>query len=74
MPKDGVHCYTWTEDESAKGSNEVASTLHRTLRSLSYKGIHEVRLVANGCAGQNKNSTMIGVVLWWLQNEAPAQA
>lgn len=73
MPKDGVHCYTWSEDESAKGSNEVASALHSTLRSLSYEGVQEVRLVADGCAGQNKNSTMIGMLLWWLQNEAPAQ-
>lgn len=30
-------------------------------------------MVADGYAGQNKNSTMICMVLWWLQNEAPAQ-
>ncbi|KAH7972793.1 hypothetical protein HPB52_017174 [Rhipicephalus sanguineus] len=63
MPKDGVHCYTWSQDQSVKGSNEVASALHNTLRILSYKGIQEVRLVADGCAGQNKNSTMIGMLL-----------
>lgn len=73
MPKDGVHCYTWSEDESAKGSNEVVSALHSTLRILSYEGTQEIRLVADGCAGQNKNSTMIGMLLWRLQNEAPAQ-
>ncbi|KAH6933963.1 hypothetical protein HPB50_019351 [Hyalomma asiaticum] len=67
LPKDGVHRYTWSEDESAKGSNEVASALHSTLRSLIYEGVQEVRLVADDCAGQNKNSTTIGMLLCWLQ-------
>ncbi|KAH9379562.1 hypothetical protein HPB48_016415 [Haemaphysalis longicornis] len=30
-------------------------------------------LVADGCAGQNKNSAMICTILWWLQNEVPAE-
>ncbi|KAH9366639.1 hypothetical protein HPB48_017716 [Haemaphysalis longicornis] len=73
MPKEAVHCYTWSEDESAKGSSEVTSALHSTLRSIKYEGVQEVRLVADGCAGQNKNSTMLCMILWWLQNEAPAE-
>lgn len=73
VPKHGVHCYTCSEDESAKGSNEVASALHSSLRSLSYKRVQEVHLAADSCAGQNKNSTTLGMLLWWLKNEVPAQ-
>ncbi|CAN7944460.1 unnamed protein product [Ixodes hexagonus] len=71
MPKHAVHCCTWSENESTKGSNQIASAVHNTLRSANYEGVEEVRLLADGCAGQNKNSIVICMILWWLQNEAP---
>lgn len=72
MPKEAVPCYTWSEDESSKGSNQVASAVHNTLRSAKFEGIKEVRLVAYGCAGQNKKITVHFMLLWGLQNEAPS--
>lgn len=72
MPKEAVHSYTWSEDESSKGSNQVGSAVYNTLRSAKFEGIREVRLVADGCAGQNRNSTVLCMLLWWLQNEAPS--
>lgn len=73
MPKEGVHSYTWNEDESSKGSNQVASAVHNTLWSAKFEGIREVRLAVDGCAGQNKSSTVLCMLLWWLQNEAPSE-
>ncbi|KAH7958988.1 hypothetical protein HPB49_007063 [Dermacentor silvarum] len=66
MAENAVYCYTWSEDESAKGSNEVASALRNTLRSASYEEIEEVRFVAEGCAGQHIRICMI---FRWLQDE-----
>ncbi|CAN7977714.1 unnamed protein product, partial [Ixodes persulcatus] len=71
MPKHAVNCYTSSENKNTKGSNGVASAVHNTLRGANYEGIEEVRLVADGCAGQNKNSIVICMILWWLQNKAP---
>lgn len=39
MPKEALHSYTWSEDESSKGSNQFASAVHNTLRSAKFEGI-----------------------------------
>jgi hypothetical protein len=59
LDKEKVHCYVWTEDVPQKGSNEIASCVLYTLRVTNPNGIHTVRLVAGGCGGQNKNTTLI---------------
>nr|CAI5868926.1 unnamed protein product [Callosobruchus analis] len=47
----------WSQDRRI--SNEIASAVFYVLE--------RVRLVADGCGGQNKNSTMVGMVQYWLQ-------
>lgn len=72
LSKDNVFIHTWLESESSKGSNEIASAVYDTLNKIEIpKTVSEVRLMSDGCAGQNKNSTMIGMCAKWLL-EAPA--
>lgn len=71
LNKENVHCYVWTEDEHRKGSNEIASCVYNALCSANLNGIHTVRLVADGCGGQNKNTTLLAMCSKWLYNSAP---
>lgn len=63
--------YTWTEDQSRKGSNEIASAACHKLMSTNFDGITLVRMFADGCDGQNKNVQMLCMASWWLVNKAP---
>lgn len=54
-----------------KGSNEIVSAVFLRLCNLDLNGIHAVRLVCDGCGGQNKNSIMIGMVAYWVSVKAP---
>ncbi|KAG8287332.1 hypothetical protein J6590_041576 [Homalodisca vitripennis] len=60
LDKNKVSIYTWTENEMRKSSNEVASAVFHELDSKLTEGefdsVHTIRLVADGCGGQNKNS------------------
>ncbi|CAH4029819.1 unnamed protein product [Pieris brassicae] len=69
--KDNTFAYCWTEDTFAKGSNEIASVVFHRLHSIDFIGIKTVRLIADGCGGQNKNSTMVTMIVKWLTNYAP---
>lgn len=72
--KDNVHIFYWNETENPKASNQIASAIFHLLKTIN---IHEdkktVRLFADGCGGQNKNSTLIGMCSNWLQCHAPPQ-
>lgn len=63
-----VRSYCWTENEFSKGSNEIASCVYDTLNHVNLEHIENIRLVCDGCGGQNKNSTMIGMCAKWLSN------
>lgn len=69
LNKDNVFSYYWTEDEFGKGSNEIASAVYDRLNKIDF-GVEKkiVRLIADGCSGQNKNSTVIGMCCKWLLN------
>lgn len=70
--KDNVFIYHWDETEHAKGSNEIASAVYHCLSNLDIPTlIKTVRLVADGCGGQNKNSTMMGMISTWFLTLAP---
>lgn len=64
--QDQVFIYTWTEADSHKGSNEIASCVYHQLTNTDMSKYEIVRLFADGCGGQNKNSTMIGMLMKWL--------
>uniref|UniRef100_A0A1B6CF23 Uncharacterized protein n=1 Tax=Clastoptera arizonana TaxID=38151 RepID=A0A1B6CF23_9HEMI len=63
--------YTWNENDFPKGSNEICSSEFHCLGSLDLKGCTTIRLCAEGCGGQNRNSTMIAMCCYFLWNIAP---
>ncbi|KAJ8728939.1 hypothetical protein PYW07_006635 [Mythimna separata] len=71
LNRDNVTLYTWTEDEYRKGANEIASAVYNTLQyTMLNENVKTVRLVADGCGAQNKNSIMVGMCSKWL-TQAP---
>ncbi|CAH2102407.1 unnamed protein product [Euphydryas editha] len=68
LTKENVHAYTWTENESLKGSNEICSCLFNCLNNIDLTGKTVIRMVADGCGGQNKNMMVLGMTMKWLAN------
>lgn len=68
LNKENTFAYVWTEDRFPKDSNLIASAIYHRLNSTSFPDeIDTVRLMADGCAaGQNKNTTVVGMCLKWL--------
>lgn len=71
--KTNVYIYQWDETEQNKGSNEISSAVYHFLFSFLHipETVKEIRFVSDGCGGQNKNSTMIGMLAVWFINSAP---
>lgn len=66
-----VFAYCWGENAFPKASNEIASAVYHRLQNTDLTGIKTIRLIADGCAGQNKNTTVLGMCAKWL-TEAPS--
>ncbi|CAK1578323.1 unnamed protein product [Parnassius mnemosyne] len=66
-----VFAYCWTEDQYAKGANAIASIVYHRLMNTNLTDISTIRLIADGCPGQNKNSIMIAMCSKWLSSSAP---
>ena len=66
LNKENVHIYTWNESDFVKGSNEIASALNHTLNNINLSDKNVLKLFADGCVGQNKNSIIIGMLSKWL--------
>lgn len=72
LTTENVLCYYWYETERPKGSNEIASAVYHTLKTLNIpEHIKILRLFADGCGGQNKNTILIGMCCKWLYSFAP---
>lgn len=69
--KENTFCYIWLENEYAKGSCEIASAIYHRLCNTNLESINTIKLVADGCGGQNKNSIVVGMVCTWLAKNAP---
>ena len=70
-----VFSYVWREDQAPKNSSVIASAVHHRLQNTDFNDdvtVTTVRLVADGCGGQNKNETMLGMVCKWLHDETPS--
>ncbi|KAK9695533.1 hypothetical protein QE152_g32501 [Popillia japonica] len=53
-----VKSFLWSEVDRRKSSNEIASAVFHTLSNHVFQDdVEIVRLMADGCAGQNKNCT-----------------
>lgn len=63
--------YTWNETQSGRGANEIASALVHFLKSNVLPDCRVLRLFADGCAGQNKNSYVMYALALWFSNAAP---
>lgn len=74
LNQENVRSYVWTEIDHQRSSNEISSALHHTLLQFNFtEKAKVVRLICDGCGAQNKNSTVIGMLVYWLQCEAPPQ-
>lgn len=61
-----VKIFTWSEDQRLKGSNEISSIVFHYLCSRDLQGYENIEIFSDGCPGQNKNITMIGMLGKWL--------
>ncbi|KAJ8704984.1 hypothetical protein PYW08_012304 [Mythimna loreyi] len=66
LNKDTTYAYLWTENEFPKTSNQIASAVYDRLNKTNFDGVSTVRLVADGCGGQNKNSILLCMLSRWL--------
>ena len=66
LNKNTTYAYTWTENEFGKTANQIASTVYDWLNKTNVSGITIIRLFADGCGGQNKNSIMLSMLSKWL--------
>ncbi|XP_063219455.1 uncharacterized protein LOC134545805 [Bacillus rossius redtenbacheri] len=69
--KENTFSYVWLEDEYKKGSNQIASALHHQLLSADLTNYKSIKLVADGCGGQNKNKILIAMLCKYLAEDAP---
>lgn len=62
--------YTWDESQSGRGSNEICSAIMNFLRKISTtvrrRRYSRLCLISDGCSGQNKNSSMITMLLKYV--------
>lgn len=66
LTRGNCYSFVWTEDLHKKGSNEIASCVYYALNDRNLDDKKKVRLFADGCGGQNKNSIVVGMCCCWL--------
>lgn len=62
------YCYTWDQTKSKRGASEISSCIFCFLRICDEKGAESVDLFSDGCFGQNKNSVLPAMFLYFLKN------
>lgn len=58
------YCFFWNETISKRGASEISTCVGRYLHELDTRGIKKVRLFADGCSGQNRNTIVISMMLY----------
>lgn len=71
LTKGNVHIYTWNENEYSKSSYEIASAVYDCLMISNLSKTSVIRLCADGCVGQNRNSIVAYMSAHYLLNCAP---
>ncbi|XP_034047172.1 uncharacterized protein LOC117528648 [Thalassophryne amazonica] len=64
--KDDIHLYMWQENESSKDSNMIASALNDCFKVRLEGEIRKskgLRLFSDSCFGQNKNLTVVSMLM-----------
>lgn len=72
--KCNTFCYTWLEREYAKGACQIASAIYHRLSETDLEDVHTVKLMSDGFGGQNKISTMVGMLGTWLERRGATGA
>lgn len=63
-----VFCYYWDESNGNRGANEIASILHKYIRSVDRRGdIKNLLLYCDCCPGQNRNKVVVAMLHSTLQ-------
>ncbi len=70
--KDGF-CFVSHEGRTGRGSCEIASFLHRYLSTVDEQGCETVELYSDGCIGQNKNSIIPAMILYFVERSISVQ-
>lgn len=61
-------CNFWDETMSRRGSSEVSSCVFLYLQDLDKRGHIKVNLFSDGCPGQNKNTIVASMLLFFIRN------
>lgn len=62
------HCFCWSEFESNRGTNDIASALWRWLLQQDARGLSKVILFSDTCGGQNRNRIFLTALIVFLDN------
>lgn len=63
-----VFCFFWDETNGKRGANEIATILHRYIKSVDARGnIKRLLLYCDCCPGQNRNRTILAMLHTTLQ-------
>ena len=68
---ENVKAFCWFEHQFPKDSNSIASCLFYLLKTRDLSAYKHLRLVSDGCPGQNKNSIVLLMCMYWFANFAP---
>lgn len=68
MKTSTASCYIWSEPIAKRGANDIGSCVFDFLKELS-PDIKHVIMYSDCCSGQNKNSILIAMCLWFLENQ-----
>lgn len=72
LNKSSVTSYCWIENEYSRDSNMISSCVIDKLNSINMTNFTRIRLVSDGCGGQNKNSSILAMIhAWLLSDKAP---
>lgn len=71
LTKENVKSFCFTENQYKKNANLIASCILHLLKTADLTKYTRVRLMTDGCGGQNKNTIFVTMVMYWLANFAP---
>lgn len=61
-------CNLWHEAISNRGASEISTAVFNFLTHYDAQGVKKVYLFSDGCQGQNKNSVMASMLLYFMMN------
>ncbi|XP_033117967.1 uncharacterized protein LOC117117687 [Anneissia japonica] len=70
--KDG-NCYFAHEGQTRRGSCEIASYLYTYLQEMDTKGVEKMDFFSDGCIGQNKNSVIPAMMMYFIESSKSIQ-